>query len=73
MSKKHKVGSGGRFGPRYGNKLKNLVSDIEKLKKARHECPRCKMNYVVRESAGIWKCEKCGNKFAGMAYKPKSA
>jgi len=72
MAKKRKVGSAGRFGPRYGKRLKKLVSDVESVKNRRHVCPKCKMRYVKREAAGIWKCRKCGAKFAGMAYKPKS-
>ncbi len=71
MTKKRKVGSSGRYGPRYGKRIKKLVSDIEKTQKKRHICPKCKMKYVVREASGIWKCKKCGTKFAGMAYKPE--
>jgi large subunit ribosomal protein L37Ae len=72
MAKKKKVGSAGRYGPRYGKRLKRLVSDVEKVKRSRHVCPKCKMRYVVRVSAGVWQCKKCGAKFAGAAYKPKS-
>ncbi len=72
MSKKRKVGSAGRYGPRYGKRIKKLVSDVEKVKRSRHVCPKCGMRYVVRESAGIWKCKKCNAKFAGMAYRPKA-
>ena len=72
MSKKKKVGSAGRYGPRYGKRLKTLVSDVEDTQKKRHMCPRCKMRYVVRETSGVWKCKKCGAKFAGGAYRPKS-
>ena len=72
MAKKKKIGSAGRYGPRYGKRIKRLVSDIEKVQKSRHICPKCKMRYVVRKSAGIWECKKCGTKFAGAAYKPKS-
>jgi large subunit ribosomal protein L37Ae len=72
MTKKKKVGSGGRFGARYGKRLKQLVSNVEKVQKSRHICSRCKMRYVTRSSPGIWKCKKCGAKFAGAAYRPKS-
>lgn len=72
MSKKRKVGSAGRFGVRYGKRIKNLVSDIEKSKNAKHLCPKCKMKHVKRESVGIWSCKKCGVKFAGGAHRPKS-
>ncbi len=72
MPKKKKVGSGGRYGPRYGKRLKGLISEVEKVQKSRHVCPKCKMKYVVRVGPGIWQCKKCGTKFAGAAYKPKS-
>lgn len=68
---KGKVGSGGRFGSRYGKRIRTLVNALEHSKNARHKCPKCKMMYVKRESSGIWKCRKCGVKFAGQAYRPK--
>jgi len=70
MGKTKKVGSAGRFGPRYGKRIRNLIAEIEKTQKGRHTCPKCGMRYVRRVSAGIWKCRKCGAKFAGRAYKP---
>lgn len=70
MGKKKKVGSAGRYGPRYGKRIKSLVSEIEKEQKKRHICPRCKMAYVKRVGSGIWECKKCGLKFAGLAYHP---
>ena len=64
-----KVGSAGRFGPRgAGKKNRDIIRDIEKLERQRSVCPRCDMPYVRRESKGIFKCEKCGNKFTGKAY-----
>ena len=69
---KRTVGSAGRYGVRYGKRIRKLVGDVEKIGKSRHMCPRCNMEYVVRESVGIWKCRKCGLKFAGAAHKPKS-
>lgn len=66
-----KVGSAGRFGPRYGKKVRDLVRDIERIQKQRHVCPRCDMRYVKRVSKGIFICRKCGNKFTGKAYYPR--
>lgn len=71
MGKKKKVGSAGRFGARYGKKIRTLVASVEKVQKQRHICPKCRMPYVRRVAAGIWMCKKCGTKFAGRAYKPR--
>jgi large subunit ribosomal protein L37Ae len=65
-----KAGSSGRFGARYGVVVRKLTRDIEKIQKARHECPACHHASVKRESSGIWECRHCGNKFAAMAYAP---
>jgi len=65
-----KVGPAGRFGSRYGKRIREKVKDIEKIQKLRHTCPVCKMPYVKRLSSGIWKCRKCGAKFTGLAYYP---
>lgn len=68
-----KVGSAGRFGPRYGKKVRQKVSEIEKKQKSRHVCPRCSLPYVRRLSNGIFICNKCNNKFTGQAYFPRGA
>lgn len=67
-----KVGSAGRFSARYGVLVRNLVRDIEKIHRAKHVCPSCGHRSVKRESAGIWKCRKCGLVFAGGAYAPRT-
>lgn len=68
-----KVGSTGRFGPRYGTRTKKVVREIEKLQRKRHICPKCERNALKREAAGIWVCKKCGAKIAGGAYLPRSS
>jgi len=67
-----KVGTAGRFGSRYGRKIKVDLTKVEKLQKAKYICPKCKRKSVKRISAGIWQCQKCGTKFAGGAYEPTS-
>ncbi len=68
MGRTKKVGSAGRFGPRYGVKIRRTVAKIEKEQKKRHVCPRCGHRAVVRVASGIWRCKKCGAVFAGGAY-----
>ncbi len=69
MTKTKKVGVAGRFGSRYGKKIRQLVIDVEKRKKAKKICPYCKKTgSVKRLSKGIWRCVKCEKKFTGKAY-----
>ena len=70
MTRTKKVGSTGRFGPRYGSKLRRRVLDVETKRRAPHKCPKCQTASVYRIAAGIWKCRKCGNVFTGGAYVP---
>lgn len=67
-----KVGSSGRFGPRYGGVLRRQVAAIEKIQKAAHPCQRCGALKLYREHSGIWACQKCGYTFAGGAYTPST-
>ncbi len=68
--KTKKVGAAGRFGSRYGKKIRVNFVKTENLKKEDRKCPNCLKSTVKRVSAGIWECSKCGHKFAGKAYKP---
>jgi len=68
--KTKKVGSTGRFGAKYGRKIKIRVRDIEVISKSRHSCPKCHAPNVKRVAAGIWSCSRCSAKFAGGAYAP---
>lgn len=68
MGKKKKIGSVGRFGPRYGRRVKIALRGIEKAKRTSYLCPRCKKVAVKRNAAGIWICKKCNTKFASGAY-----
>jgi large subunit ribosomal protein L37Ae len=70
MGRTKKVGSTGRFGPRYGLTIKRKLADIESDNKTRWLCPSCCKHSVRKVSVGIWLCRKCGAKFAGKAYKP---
>lgn len=70
--KKNKTGSTGRFGARYGTKVRQRVRSIEDRMRGKHECPNCEAKKVKRLSSGIWKCERCGTKFAAKAYSPET-
>jgi large subunit ribosomal protein L37Ae len=65
-----KVGSTGRFGPRYGVRIRRRILEVEVEQKKRHQCPRCLAYSVKRKGAGIWSCARCGLVFAGGAYRP---
>ena len=69
-TKKKGQGTAGRFGTRYGRKLREKVSAIEAKQKSNHTCPNCAKDKVSRTAKGIWECKKCKHKFAGKAYVP---
>ncbi len=68
--KTKKVGSTGRFGPRYGSQLKKRFLKVETDMNMTHKCPSCASPKVKRKSVGIWHCKKCGLSFAGGAWIP---
>lgn len=70
MGKTKKVGSTGRFGARYGRKVKVILKEIEKKQNTKYTCPYCGKKSISRIAAGIWKCKKCDTKFTGGAYSP---
>ncbi len=71
MGRTKKVKSAGRFGSRYGKKVRSKIIDVESKQKGWHKCPFCNADKVKRVSVGIWQCRKCDIKFAGRAYTPK--
>jgi large subunit ribosomal protein L37Ae len=73
MSKRtKKVGASGRFGPRYGVRDRVRWRDVHNREKAAHTCPSCGHPKLRRVATAIWSCRKCGTKFAGGAYYPKT-
>jgi large subunit ribosomal protein L37Ae len=69
MARTKKVGVAGKYGSRYGRKIRQRIIKAGSHKKFR--CPSCLKLTLRRESAGIWSCRKCGTKMAGKAYKPE--
>jgi large subunit ribosomal protein L37Ae len=67
-----KVGSVGRFQARYGVRARTRIRNVEVQQRAKHICPSCGHKTVKRLGTSIWQCRKCGNKFAGGAYLPKT-
>ena len=70
MAGTKKVGSTGRYGARYGAKLRRRVLDIEKKASEPVRCPSCATKALKRQAVGLWKCNKCNLLFAGGAYVP---
>ncbi len=69
MGRTKKIGIAGKYGARYGLRVRKRIIKIGGPTKAR--CPRCMKPDIRRSSAGIWECRKCGLKFAGKAYRPQ--
>ena len=73
MSKRtKKAKSVGRFGPRYGVRIRRRVREVEARQKIDHPCPSCGAERVRRVSTGVWACRKCAFTFAGGAYYPQT-
>jgi large subunit ribosomal protein L37Ae len=66
-----KVGISGKYGPRYGVKIRKQINTIENKQRSLHKCPRCNYKQVKRVSTGIFQCRHCNLTFAGGAYLPK--
>ncbi len=60
----------GRYGPRYGVRIRRRVQEIEEGLRQRQTCPNCQAVAVKRRSSGVWACRHCGHIFAGGAYRP---
>ena len=72
MGKTKKVGTAGRFGSRYGKKIRDEVYQIEIRSKAKHKCPQCGKAALRKKASGIWECSKCGAQVAGGAWQPQT-
>jgi large subunit ribosomal protein L37Ae len=70
--KGRKTKSAGRFGVRYGTRIRKAVVAIEERTHAAHNCPKCEKGSVKRIGTGIWECAKCGYTFAGGTYVPQT-
>jgi large subunit ribosomal protein L37Ae len=68
MAKTKKVGITGRYGTRYGSRIRKRSQVIEETMKAPQKCPVCETKVTKRISTGIWYCKKCNTKYAGGSY-----
>lgn len=66
-----KVGIAGKYGPRYGVRVRRRLGEIETEKVRVRQCPRCEQRSVKRLASAIWQCRRCGHKYAAGAYAPK--
>ena len=71
MVKAKHIGAAGRFGARYGKRVKRKIANIEAKQRLKQKCPFCTKGNLKRESKGIWSCKKCSFKIAGTAYDVK--
>ena len=67
-SKSKKTKSAGRFGARYGKRIRSSLVSVESKQRIKQTCPFCKKTGAKRVSKGIWECGKCGKKFASRVY-----
>jgi large subunit ribosomal protein L37Ae len=67
-TKSKKTKSAGRFGSRYGKKVRDKLVGVEEKQRKKQKCPFCGKLGVKRISKGIWKCSKCNKKFASDTY-----
>uniref|UniRef100_A0A7C4H585 Large ribosomal subunit protein eL43 n=1 Tax=Staphylothermus marinus TaxID=2280 RepID=A0A7C4H585_STAMA len=73
MGRTKVVGIAGRYGARYGATLRKRVRDILEKRYSPHTCPFCGYTgRVYRISTGLWICRKCGVKWSGGAYLPRT-
>jgi len=67
MPKTKKVKAAGRFGVRYGTRVRKKIADIESTQRKKQNCIFCN-GTVKRLSKGIWHCKKCDKKFASHTH-----
>lgn len=67
-TKSKKAKQAGRFGARYGKRVRDRLVNVEEKQRQKQICPFCKKPGVKRLSKGVWHCKKCDKKFAGGTY-----
>ena len=67
-NKTKKSRAAGRFGARYGKRVRAKLADVESKQRIKQKCPLCNRIGAKRLSKGIWQCGKCGKRFASDVY-----
>ena len=67
MPRTKKTKAAGRFGVRYGRRVRTKIASIESLQRKKQDCLFCD-GVAKRLSKGIWECKKCKKKFASHTY-----
>lgn len=67
-SKSKKTKSAGRFGARYGKRVRARLVAVETKQRIKQKCPFCGKIGIKRLSKGLWQCKKCNKKFAHDVY-----
>ena len=68
-TKLKKTKSAGRFGSRYGKRVRAKLVKVETDQRKKQKCPFCNKVGIKRLSKGIWQCSRCNKKFASDTYK----
>ena len=68
-TKLKKTKSAGRFGSRYGKRVRAKLVKVETDQRKKQKCPFCDKVGIKRLSKGIWQCSRCNKKFASDTYK----
>lgn len=68
-AKLKKTKSAGKFGARYGKRVRQRLIKVEEKQRLKQKCPFCG-GIAKRSSKGIWLCsrKKCNKKFASDTY-----
>lgn len=67
-TKSKKSKSAGRFGARYGKRIRDKLVQVESKQRTKQKCPFCGKVGIKRLSKGIWECSRCEKKFASNTY-----
>jgi large subunit ribosomal protein L37Ae len=67
-TKLKKAKSAGRFGARYGKRIRDKLVQVEVKQRVKQKCPFCEKLGAKRVANGIWECSKCKKRFASNTY-----